>query len=142
MNGLKRLRVLGGGCGLVLALALAPPSLASGMKSPEKVKSGLSAMNAAVADTGRLIAAKSYDQIAREDDAFSQSVGMLRKALADERASLRSEVNPLLTKALASSDRLAAASKSQDEAKIAAAQASFAAAVGAVIEEFPDDVRP
>jgi hypothetical protein len=140
MNGVKRLGVLAAACGVSLALAM--PSLAAGVKSPDRVKSGLLAMTQTVADTNQLIAAKSYGEIGREGEEFAAGVGVLRKALLDERAALRSEVNPLLSKAVAAADRLTSAGKSQDEAKITAAHRALAGAVEAVVKEFPEDVRP
>jgi hypothetical protein len=136
----KRIGMFAAACGV--ALTLAAPSLAAGVKEPEEVKSGLAVMSQSVSDTGKLAAEKGFDKIPAEVDEFGQAVSALRKAIADDKASFRSTVNPIIIKAVNSSERLASASKGGDADKVSAAQASFAKAVKALIDEFPEDVRP
>lgn len=140
MNILRRTTILGGLATLVLAVA--SPVLASGLASLEQVRVGLRIMNQVVGHTGRLIASKTYAQLPREGREFSEGVSVLRGGIEKEPAAFKAKIRPILDRAVASSASLDEASKTMDDARIAAAHAAFAGAVRAVIAEFPEDVRP
>jgi hypothetical protein len=129
-----------GACSLGLALAL--PAIAADLKSPDQVRTGLRIMNQVVGHTGRLIAAKNYDQVPREGGEFTEGAGLLRTAIAGEPADFKAKATPAIDKAAAASAALSEASKSHDDAKVGPAHAAFASAVQALIALFPDAVKP
>jgi len=123
---------------LLAATAFAQTSL----KSPQTVKTGLRIMNQVVGHTGRLIASKSYDQVPREAGEFTDGVAVLREGIANEPASFKSKIEPLIDKAVQASNALSEASKSGNESVLGKAHEQFSAAVKTVVEAFPDDMRP
>ncbi len=133
------LRALMVACGLLLAVAL-PAQTA--LKSPQTVKTGLRILNQVVGHTGRLIAAKSYDQVPREAGEFTDGVAVLREGLAGEPAAFKAKIEPLIEKALKASSAMVDAAKAGNEATLTTTYDQFAAAVKVVIEAFPEDLRP
>jgi hypothetical protein len=124
------------------ALALALVSSALALQSPKSVTSGLRVLNQVVGHTGRLVAAKDYARVGGEHGEFVEGADMLREALRGEPADFTAKVETALKAAVESSSALGKIAASGDAEKTAAAHEDFAAKVKAVIELFPEDVRP
>jgi 3-methyladenine DNA glycosylase/8-oxoguanine DNA glycosylase len=112
------------------------------LKSPQSVKTGLRILNQVVGHTGRLIDAKSYDIVPREQQEFDAGAALLREAIAGEPAAFKAKIDPLIEASVKASSAMGEAAKAHDDAKLAATHDKFAAAVKSVIEQFPEDLRP
>ncbi|PTY08033.1 hypothetical protein DB347_00140 [Opitutaceae bacterium EW11] len=124
------------------ALLLAFVSSASAkLQNPKPVATALRVLNQVVNHTGRLVASKDYDKVAGEHSEFVEGAEMLRDALRGEPAEFVGKVNTALDAAVTASDDLGKIAASNG-AKAEAAHTEFAAKTTAVIELFPEEVRP
>ena len=124
-----------------LLLAISSPARAD-LKSPQSVKGALRVLNQVVGHTGRLVAAKDYDRVGGEHGEFTEGAAMLREAIANEPADFKAKVETTLTEAVDASAALGTIGATKDADKLSAAHATFAAKVKAVLELFPEDLRP
>jgi hypothetical protein len=122
------------------AVAAAAPAAAA--KSQNDVKKGLRIFNQVVGHTGRLVAAKSYEHVAHENEEVVEGAEILRDGLKGQPADLKAKAEPLVAKAVAASASLAEISKTKDEAKVTAAHTAFADSVATLIAAFPEDMHP
>jgi hypothetical protein len=123
-------------------LIAAGASAQSTLKSPQTVKTGLRILNQVVGHTGRLIASKNFEQVPRAAVEFTDGVAVLREGLAGEPAAFKAKVDPLIDTALKASSAMGEAAKAGNEAALNSMQEKFASAVNAVVEAFPEDLRP
>jgi len=112
------------------------------LKSPQSIKTGLRILNQVVGHTGRLIDAKNYDIVPREQQELDAGAALLHEAIAGEPASFKAKVGPLIDEAVRAGGAMGAAAKAHDDAKLATTHDGLAAAVKSVIEQFPEDLRP
>jgi hypothetical protein len=112
------------------------------MKSPAKVQKALATFNRVVDHTERLIVAKNYKHLPHENDEFKEGGEALDKAIAKEPADFKAKIDPLLQNAEADSQSVADAAKTKDDAKLATSHDALAGSVKALIEAFPDAVKP
>ena len=112
------------------------------LKSPQSVKMALRILNQVVGHTGRLIDAKNYDIVPREQQELDSGAALLREAIAGEPAPFKAKVEPLIDQAVRAGGEMGAAAKAHDDAKLATTHDGLAAAVKSVIEQFPEDLRP
>jgi len=111
-------------------------------KSPESVKTGLRIMNQVVGHTGRLIAAKNYDQLPHEGQEFEEGLAVLNEGIANESPDFKTKIGPLLAKARVASNAMSEAAQTHNDAMLSVTHDQFAAAVKAVTDMFPEDMRP
>jgi len=111
-------------------------------KSPESIKTGLRIMNQVVGHTGRLIAAKNYDQLPREGQEFEQGLAVLNEGIANESADFKTKIGPLLAKARVAANAMSEAAQTHNESMLSLTHEQFAAAVKAVTDMFPEEMRP
>lgn len=117
----------------------APAAAAEAAKSQESVKKGLRIFNQVVGHTGRLVASKSYGDVAHEHEEIIEGSEILRENLAGD---MKTKAEPAIVKAVAASTALKDISATKDAAKTEAAHAAFAASVKELIALFPADMHP
>jgi hypothetical protein len=123
-----------------LLLALMSPAFAE-LKSPKSVSAALRVLNQVVGHTGRLVASKDYDRVSGEHGEFTEGAAMLREAIQGEPADFKATVESALDAAVKSSEEMGKVA-AKESARAEAAHADFAAKVKAVIDLFPENVRP
>lgn len=116
-------------------------SASADLQSPKSVSAALRVLNQVVGHTGRLVASKDYDKVGGEHGEFTEGAAMLREALRGEPADFAAKVSTALDAAVKASENMGKVATS-DGSKAEAAHAEFAAKVKAVIDLFPQDVRP
>jgi hypothetical protein len=124
-----------------LLLAISSPVRAE-LKSPQSVKGALRILNQVVGHTGRLIASKDYERVGGEHGEFTEGAAMLREAIANEPADFKAKVETALTDAVNASAALGPLGATREGEKLETAHAAFATKVKAVLELFPEDLRP
>ncbi len=112
------------------------------MKSPAKVQKALATFSRVVDHTERLIVAKNYKHLLHENDEVKEGGEALEKAIAKEPDDFKTKVAPLLQKAEADSQSIADAATAKDDAKLATNHDAYASSVKALIDAFPDAVKP
>ena len=117
------------------------PGQSSGT-SADSVKTGLRIMNQVVGHTGRLIAAKAYDQVPHEGQEFEEGLSVLKQGIANEPPDFKTRIGPLLAKARVASNAMSEAAQSHNDAMLSLTHEQFATAVKSVVEMFPENVRP
>ena len=128
---------------IVASLLLATlPSAQAELKSPDTVKSALRILNQVVGHTGRLVASKDFGRVGGEHGEFTEGATMLREAIATEPAEFRSHVESALQQAVDASTALGEAGAAKDGEKLAAAHQILSEKVSAVLNLFPEDLRP
>jgi hypothetical protein len=130
-------RILAAGSLLLAFVSSAPAEL----QAPKSVSAGLRVLNQVVGHTGRLIASKDYDKVGGEHGEFTEGAAMLREAVEHEPADFKTRVNTALDAAVRSSEEMGRTA-AKDGAKAGAAHDDFAAKVKAVLDLFPEDLRP
>lgn len=124
------------------SLLLAFVSSASAeLQAPKSVSASLRVLNQVVGHTGRLVASKDYDKVRGEHGEFTEGAAMLREAVQNEPADFKTKVNTALDAAVKSSEEMGRIAV-KDGAKAEAAHDDFAAKVKAVLDLFPEDLRP
>lgn len=126
----------------VAAASLLLFSSAFALQSPKSVTAALRILNQVVGHTGRLVDAKNYQAVGGEHGEFVEGAEMLREAMRGEPAEFTAKVESALKAAVDSSSDMGKVAAAGDEAKAKAAHDEFAAKVKAVVELFPEDVRP
>ena len=99
--------------GIGLAAAQTPQ-----LSSPAQVQKALRVMNRVVDHTQRLIAAKNFNQLPRENEEFMEGSDALKQSIAGDPAAFKTKIEALLDKADATSKDLAAAAGASDAAKL------------------------
>lgn len=127
---------------VVAGVLLAFVCSASALQSPKSVSSALRILNQVVGHTGRLVQSKDYDRVGGEHGEFTEGADMLREALRGEPADFTAKVESALKEAVSASETLGKVAATHDGAKAEAAHADFTGKVKAVIDLFPEDVRP
>jgi hypothetical protein len=112
------------------------------LASPAQVQKALGAMNRVVDHTQRLIAAKNFNQLPRENEEFMEGSDALKQGIASEPAAFKTKVEALLDKADASSKNLAGASSAADPSKLSQLHDELASSVRLIVAAFPNDVKP
>jgi sporulation protein YlmC with PRC-barrel domain len=123
--------------GLSFAIAQTPE-----LSAPGQAQKALTALNRVVDHTQRLIAAKNYNQLTRENDEFMEGSDALKKSIAGDPAAFKTKVEALLEKADANSKELAAASSGSDASKLSRLHDDLANSVRQIVSAFPNDARP
>lgn len=127
---------------LAVSFAMGSAGADTPLKSPAKVQKTLATLNRVVDHTARLITAKNYKHLLHENDEFKEGAEALEKAIAKESAEFKATVEPLLQKAETDSQSLADAATAKDDAKLATGHDALAGSVKALIDAFPDAVKP
>jgi hypothetical protein len=99
-------------------------------------------LNRVVHHTERLIAARNYARLPRENGELKEAMEALEKSIAKEPMAFRHVVEPLMNQVRVDSQGIADASTLRDEAKLSTAHAALAGSVKAVIAAFPANVQP
>ncbi|MFO1505084.1 MAG: hypothetical protein U1F39_14935 [Steroidobacteraceae bacterium] len=132
------LAALGG----VLLLALANVAHTMEPKSPDAVKNALRILAYVQDDMARKLPTKAYARLPHESQEFDEASAAMRDAVAMESPDFRAKVEGALTKALQASHAVAEVSKSNDDAKIAAAVKAVDAELQQLNALFPAALRP
>ncbi len=129
--------------GLLLGvLAPGAPVRAQAFRAPESVKMGLETLNKVVIDSGRLIEARSYDQLPQQSDRFEAGMAALEQGLGQGASPFRKQIEPLLARARVAASAMSEAVRSHRTAMLPVAHRQLADAVGALIALFPPGMRP
>jgi hypothetical protein len=112
------------------------------MNSPTEVQRALTVLNRVVDHTKRLIAAKNYAQLSRENTEFNDGSQALERSIAKEPGPFKTQVGSLLRKADSDSKNLADASRTPDTARLEAIQGELAGSVKQIFAMFPASVQP
>jgi sporulation protein YlmC with PRC-barrel domain len=123
--------------GLSFALAQTPE-----LSAPGQAQKALTAMNRVVDHTQRLIAAKNYNQLPRENEEFMEGSDALKKSIAGDPAAFKTKIEALIEKADANSKELAAASSGSDASKLSRLHDDLANSLRQIVSAFPTDARP
>ena len=125
-----------------IVTSVTPAVAADAATAQDSVKKGLRIFNQVVAHTGRLVAAKSYENVGHEHEEVIEGAEILREGLAGGAADLKAKAEPAIVKAVAASTALKDISATKDATKTEAAHAAYAAAVKELIALFPADMHP
>jgi sporulation protein YlmC with PRC-barrel domain len=123
--------------GIGLASAQTPQ-----LSAPGQAQKALTAMSRVVDHTQRLIAAKNYNQLPREDEEFMDGSDALKKSIAGDPPAFKTKVEVLLDRADANSKDLAAASSGSDFSKLSRLHEDLANSVRQIVSAFPNDAQP
>jgi hypothetical protein len=136
-------RAVVGLCALLLALSLCAPAARaqSSAPGPESIRTGLAILDQVVADSGRLIAAGSYDQLPRQSDQFESGATVLEQGLGDTPAQFRRDVERVLARARVASGAMSDAAAAHRTALLPAAHQQLADAVRALDVLFAPELR-
>lgn len=99
-------------------------------------------MNAAVADSERLIASHDYGQLPRESNEFEAGLIALEQGLGNQPSPLKSKLEPLIAKARVASSAMTEAAEAHRDSMLPLAHRQLAEAVTAIIAAFPPALRP
>jgi hypothetical protein len=131
---------------LLFAHALCSPAAraqsAAPFRAPESIRSGLAILNQVVIDSGRLIAAGSFEQLPRQSDQFESGATALEQGLGDSHSQFRRDVERVLARARIASGAMSDAATAHRTAMLPAAHQQLADAVRALDALFPPEVRP
>ncbi len=111
-------------------------------RAPESVRVGLSVMSQVVDTTGRLIAAKRYEQLPAESNEFQAGVTSLEQGLGDQPTQFKLQIEPLLARARVAASAMSEAVTSHRESMLPVAHDQLADAVQSLIALFPPSLRP
>lgn len=114
----------------------------STMRSPESVQTALGILSQVVADSGKLIAARRYDQLPRESNEFEAAVTVLEQGLGNQSSTLKSKLEPLVGKARVASSAMREAVEAHRDSMLPLAHRQLAQAVSEIIASFPASLRP
>jgi hypothetical protein len=119
-----------------LAVAQTPPQISSS----NQVQKALNAMSRVVDHTQRLISAKNFNQLPRENEEFMEGSDALKQSIASEPAAFKTKVEALIEKADANSKDQAAASQGSDASRLSNLHGELANSVRQVVAAFPSNV--
>jgi hypothetical protein len=125
-----------------LLLAAGPLRAQTIFKSPDSVRAGLRIMNQVVRHTGQLIASKTYDQLPHERREFDEGLDTLQEGIGNQPADFKTKLGPLIAKARVASSAISEAAQTHNDAALGVSHGQFAAAVKALTEAFPEELRP
>lgn len=144
MRTARRLALLAAAAGII-AFQLGAPTAAraqSTMRSPESVQTALGILNQVVVESGKLIAARRYEQLPRESNEFEAAITVLEQGLGKQPAALRMKLEPLVGKARVASSAMREAVEVHRDSMLPLAHRQLAAAVSEIIATFPASLRP
>lgn len=125
-----------------LALLVASP-VAAQLKSPGDAKTGLKLLVQVSNDFKRQITAKNFARIPHEYMEYTEAADALRSAIKDEPADFKAKVETRLKAAVAAYQKVSDMSaKSPDADKLMAEHGKAVAAMNALFDLFPADLRP
>ena len=125
-----------------IALLAASPLVAQ-LKSPNDVKTALRLLVQVSNDFKRQITAKNFARVPREYMEYTESADALRSAIKDEPAPFKDKVETKLKAAVAAYQRISDMSANTPDAdKLMAEHSKAVAAMNAVFDLFPSDLRP
>ena len=126
------------GIGLLLA-----SSVAAQLKSPDDVKTALRLLVQVSNDFKRQINAKNFPRIPHEYMEYTEASDALRTAVKDEPAAFKAKVETRLKAAVGEYKKISDMSaNSPDADKLMAEHAKAVAAMNALFDLFPADLRP
>ena len=126
--------------GIVLLVA---STVAAQLKSPDKVKVALRLLVQVSNDFKRQITAKNFARIPHEYTEYTEAADALRAATKEEPADFKAKVETRLKVAVTAEQRVSDMSANAPDAdKLMAEQGKAVAAMNAVFELFPADLRP
>ncbi len=129
-----------GTIGLAL-LGVSP--LAAQVKSPDDVKRGLMLLVQVSNDFKRQIGAKNFERIPHEYMEYTEAADALRSIVKDEPADFKAKVEAKLKAAVAAYEKVSdMSSKMPDADTLMAEHAKAVAAMNALFDLFPADLRP
>jgi hypothetical protein len=127
---------------VVLAL-LASAAVAAQVKSPDTVKTSLRLLVQVSNDFKRQIGAKNFARVPREFMEYTEAADALRMAVKDEPADFKAKVETRLKAAVAEYQKISDMSgQSPDADKLMAEHGKAVAAMNALFDLFPADLRP
>jgi hypothetical protein len=129
---------------MTIGLALVMASIvAAQLKSPDDVKTGLRLLMQVSNDFKRQITAKNFARVPREFKEYTESADAVRTAVKDEPAAFKAKVETRLKAAVAAYQKVSDMSaNTPDVDKLMAEHGRAVAAMNAVFELFPADLRP
>ena len=118
-------------------------SFAAQLKSPDDVKTALRLLVQVSNDFKRQITAKNFARIPHEYMEYTESADALRSAIKDEPAPFKNKVETKLKAAVAAYKKISDMSANNPDAdKLMAEHSKAVAAMNAVFDLFPSDLRP
>jgi hypothetical protein len=121
---------------LVLAYALcdstARAQSEAAFRAPDSIRSGLAILDQVVIDSGRLIAAGSFDQLPRQSDQFESGASAVEQGLSDSPSQFRRDVERVLARARVASGAMSDAAAAHRTALLPAEHQQLADAVRAL----------
>jgi hypothetical protein len=114
----------------------------SSFRAPESIRMGLGILNGVVIDSGRLIAAASYDQLPKQAERFEAGMAALQQGLGEGASPFRKQIEPLIARARVASSAMSEAARARRTSMLPVAHQQLADAVKALIALFPPDLRP
>ena len=139
---MKSVRIAGVLMTIGFALFLAS-TVAAQLKSPDDVKTGLRLLVQVSNDFKRQITAKNFPRIPREFKEYTESADAVRTAIQDEPAAFKAKVETRLKAAVTAFQKVSdMSSKTPDADKLMAEHGKAVAAMNALFELFPPELRP
>ena len=118
-------------------------TVAAQLKSPDDVKTSLRLLVQVSNDFKRQISAKNFARIPHENMEYTEAADALRSAIKDEPADFKAKVETRLKAAVAAFQKVSDMSaNTPDVDKLMAEHGRAVAAMNAVFELFPADLRP
>jgi hypothetical protein len=99
-------------------------------------------MNRVVDHTQRLIAAKNFNQLPRENEEFIEGSNALKRSISGDPAAFKTKIEALIDKADANSKDLAAASGGSDASKLSRLHEELANSVRQIVSAYPSEAQP
>jgi hypothetical protein len=125
-----------------IALLAASP-MAAQLKSPNDVKTALRLLVQVSNDFKRQITAKNFARLPHENMEYHEAADALRAAVTDEPAAFKNKVETRLPAAVADYQKISDMSANTPDAdKLMAEHAKAVAAMNALFDLFPADLRP
>ncbi|HUN25569.1 MAG TPA: hypothetical protein VMU67_04615 [Steroidobacteraceae bacterium] len=140
---LRRVAWLAGGAFAAAALNAAQAQII--VTSPEMVKSGLSALDQVAAESGELIAAGNYDELARESERLDAGLASLESGIAAPPAQpsqSRAMLDLLIAKSRVAASAMGEAARTHNTSMVRVTTSQLVAAVKAIVALFPQELRP
>jgi hypothetical protein len=118
-------------------------TMAAQLKSPDDAKTGLKLLVQVSNDFKRQITAKNFARIPHENMEYQEAADALRSAIKDEPANFKAKVETRLKASVAAYQKVSDMSaNTPDVDKLMAEHGRAVAAMNAVFELFPADLRP
>jgi hypothetical protein len=139
---MKAARIAGVLMTIGLALFMASTAAAQ-LKSPDDVKTGLRLLMQVSNDFKRQITAKNFARVPREFKEFTESAEAVRTSVKDEPAAFKDKVETRLKSTIAAYQKVSdMSSNTPDADKLMAEHTKAVAAMNALFDLFPLDLRP